>query len=168
MAENEKLRLDKYLWAIRAFKTRSISTEACKAGRIKMTGQNLKPSHIVKVGEEYTVQKGPDKKIIKVTGLLERRVDAKTAITFYQDSILNTDKLIKYCGGAFAIVHQAAIPSVPKSVAFPMETHMATVEDTTAYKSMFHTPNLSRDRGAGRPTKKDRREIDDLQEGWFE
>ncbi len=130
MAENEKLRLDKYLWAIRAFKTRSISTEACKAGRIKMTGQNLKPSHIVKVGEEYTVQKGPDKKIIKVTGLLERRVDAKTAITFYQD--------------------------------------LTPVEDTTAYKSMFHTPNLSRDRGAGRPTKKDRREIDDLQEGWFE
>lgn len=130
MAENEKLRLDKYLWAIRAFKTRSISTEACKAGRIKMTGQNLKPSHIVKVGEEYTVQKGPDKKIIKVTGLLERRVDAKTAITFYQD--------------------------------------LTPVEDTTAFKSMFHTPNLSRDRGAGRPTKKDRREIDDLQEGWFE
>lgn len=130
MAENEKLRLDKYLWAIRAFKTRSISTEACKAGRIKMTGQNLKPSHIVKIGEEYTVQKGPDKKIIQVTGLLERRVDAKTAITFYQD--------------------------------------LTPVEDTTAYKSMFHTPNLSRDRGAGRPTKKDRREIDDLQEGWFE
>ncbi|MES2873619.1 MAG: RNA-binding S4 domain-containing protein [Bacteroidota bacterium] len=130
MAENEKLRLDKYLWAIRAFKTRSISTEACKAGRIKMTGQNLKPSHIVKIGEEYTVQRGPDKKIIKVTGLLERRVDAKTAITFYQD--------------------------------------LTPVEDTTAYKSMFHTPNLSRDRGAGRPTKKDRREIDDLQEGWFE
>lgn len=130
MAENEKLRIDKYLWAIRAFKTRSISTEACKAGRVKMTGQNLKPSHIVKVGEEYTVQKGPDKKIIKVTGLLERRVDAKTAVTFYQD--------------------------------------LTPVEDTPAYKSMFHTPNLSRDRGAGRPTKRDRREIDDLQEGWFD
>lgn len=130
MAENEKLRLDKYLWAIRAFKTRSISTEACKAGRIKMNGQNLKPSHIVKVGEEFTVQKGPDRKIIKVTGLLERRVDAKTAVTFYVD--------------------------------------LTPVEDTVAYKSMFHTPNLSRDRGAGRPTKKDRRDIDDLQEGWFD
>ncbi len=130
MAEIGKLRIDKYLWAIRAFKTRSISTEACKAGRIKMDGQNLKPSHIVKIGEEYTVQKGPDKKIIKVTGLLERRVDAKTAVTFYQD--------------------------------------LTPVEETSSYKSMFHSPNLSRDRGAGRPTKKDRREIDDLQEGWFE
>lgn len=130
MGEIEKLRIDKYLWAIRAFKTRSISTEACKAGRVKMGGQNLKPSHIVKTGEEYTVQKGPDKKIIKVTGLLERRVDAKTAVTFYQD--------------------------------------LTPLEDTQSYKSMFHAPNLSRDRGAGRPTKKDRRDIDDLQEGWFD
>ena len=130
MAEIGKLRIDKYLWAVRAFKTRSISTEACKAGRIKMSGQNLKPSHIVKVGEEYTVQKGPDKKIIKVIGLLERRVDARTAVTFYED--------------------------------------LTPLEDTLAYKSAFHTPNLSRDRGAGRPTKKDRREIDDLQEGWFD
>ncbi len=130
MGETEKLRLDKYLWAIRAFKTRSISTEACKAGRVKMNGQNLKPSHIVKIGEEYTVQKGPDKKIIRVSGLLERRVDAKTAVTFYTD--------------------------------------LTPVEDTPAYKSMFHSPNLSRDRGAGRPTKKDRRDIDDLQEGWFD
>ena len=130
MHESEKLRIDKYLWAIRAFKTRSICTEACKAGRVKMNGQNLKPSHIVKIGEIYSVQKGSDKKVIKVTGLLERRVDAKTAVTFYEDH--------------------------------------TPVEETLGYKSMFHTTNLSRDRGTGRPTKKDRREIDDLQEGWFD
>jgi len=130
MHESEKLRIDKYLWAIRAFKTRSICTEACKAGRVKMNGQNLKPSHIVKINEIYSVQKGSDKRIIKVTGLLERRVDAKTAVTFYEDH--------------------------------------TPVEETLAYKSMFHTTNLSRDRGTGRPTKKDRREIDDLQEGWFD
>ncbi len=130
MQESEKLRIDKYLWAIRAFKTRSISTEACKAGRVKMAGQNLKPSHIVKTGEIFTVQKGSDRKVIKVIGLLARRVDAKTAITFYED--------------------------------------LTPVEETLTYKSMFHTANLSRDRGTGRPTKKDRREIDDLQEGWFD
>lgn len=130
MQEKEKLRIDKYLWAIRAFKTRSISTEACKAGRVKMTGANLKPSHVVKVGEEYSVQKGADRRVVRVTGLIERRVDAKTAVNFYED--------------------------------------ITPVEETLAYKSMFHAPNLSRDRGAGRPTKKDRREIDDLQEGWFE
>lgn len=130
MSGSEKLRIDKYLWAIRAFKTRSISTEACKAGRIKLNGQNLKASHIVKIGEVYTVQKGSDKKVIEVVGLLERRVDAKTAINFYKD--------------------------------------LTPIEDTPVYKSMFHSPALSRDRGTGRPTKKDRREIDDLQEGWFD
>jgi ribosome-associated heat shock protein Hsp15 len=45
---------------------------------------------------------------------------------------------------------------------------LTPVEDTPAYKSMFHSPTLSRDRGTGRPTKRDRREIDDLQEGWFD
>jgi ribosome-associated heat shock protein Hsp15 len=130
MQGSEKLRIDKYLWSIRAFKTRSISTEACKAGRIKLDGNNLKASHIVKIGEVYTVQKGSDKKIIEVIALLDRRVDAKTAVQFYKD--------------------------------------LTPIEDTQTYKSMFHTTNLSRDRGAGRPTKKDRREIDDLQEGWFD
>lgn len=130
MQESEKLRIDKYLWAIRAFKTRSISTEACKAGKVKLNGQNLKPSHIVKVGEVYTVQKGSDKKIVEVVALLERRVDAKTAVNFYKD--------------------------------------LTPVEETPAYKSMFHSPTLSRDRGTGRPTKRDRREIDELQEGWFD
>lgn len=130
MQESEKLRIDKYLWAIRAFKTRSIATEACKAGRVKLNGQNLKPSHVVKVGEVYTVQKGSDKKVVEVVALLERRVDAKTAVNFYKD--------------------------------------LTPVEETLAYKSMFHSPTLSRDRGTGRPTKRDRREIDELQEGWFD
>jgi ribosome-associated heat shock protein Hsp15 len=130
MAEPNKLRIDKYLWAIRAFKTRSIATEACKAGRVKINGNNIKPSHIVKLGEIYAVQKGPQKKVIKVAGLLERRVDAKTAVDFYED--------------------------------------LTPIEETHAYKSAFLSPNLARDRGAGRPTKKDRREIDDLQEGWFD
>ncbi|NEU07688.1 RNA-binding S4 domain-containing protein [Flavihumibacter sp. R14] len=130
MAEPEKLRIDKYLWSIRAFKTRSIATEACKAGRVKLNGQNLKPSHVVKIGEVYTVQKGIERRVIQVAALLERRVDAKTAVNFYED--------------------------------------LTPVEETHAYKSVFHAPNLSRDRGAGRPTKKDRRDIDDLQEGWFD
>lgn len=85
MAETEKLRIDKYLWAIRIFKTRSLATEACKAGRVKLNGQNVKPSYIVKVGETYSVQKGIERKVIHVTGLLERRTDAKTAVQFYED-----------------------------------------------------------------------------------
>jgi ribosome-associated heat shock protein Hsp15 len=130
MPEKEKLRIDKYLWAIRMFKTRTLASEACKAGRVKLNGQNIKPSHEVKVGETYNISKGLERKIIAVTGLLENRVDAKTAVNFYSD--------------------------------------LTPVEQTTAFKSMFHAPILSRDRGAGRPTKRDRREIDDLQEGYFE
>ncbi|MFD2903079.1 heat shock protein Hsp15 [Sphingobacterium sp. JUb78] len=128
--ETEKLRIDKYLWSIRLFKTRSLATEACKAGRVKLNGQNIKPSYVVKVGDIYQVQKGIERKIVKVLGLLERRVDAKTAVQFYEDQ-------------------------TPE-------------EETTAYKSAFHAPILTRDRGAGRPTKRDRREIDDLKEDWWE
>ena len=128
--ETEKLRIDKYLWAIRIFKTRSLATEACKAGRVKLNGQNIKPSYVVKVGETYSIQKGIERKVIKVTGLLERRSDAKTAVQFYEDH--------------------------------------TPVEETYAFKSTFQVPILKRDRGAGRPTKRDRREIDELKSDWWE
>ncbi|WP_462264702.1 RNA-binding S4 domain-containing protein [Mucilaginibacter sp.] len=130
MAEKEKLRIDKYLWAIRLFKTRSLATEACKAGRVKLEGNNIKPAHEVKVGETYHISKGPDRKIVKVTGLLENRGDYQTAIKFYED--------------------------------------LTPPEQMPGFQSMFHSPVLRRDRGAGRPTKRDRREIDDLQGGYFE
>jgi ribosome-associated heat shock protein Hsp15 len=128
--EKDKLRIDKYLWAIRIFKTRSLATEACKAGRVKLKGQNVKASAVVKIGDVYAIQKGPERKVVLVTGLLERRVDAKTAVQFYQDQ--------------------------------------TPVEDTHAFKSVFHAPVLKRDRGTGRPTKKDRREIDDLKTDWWD
>lgn len=128
--EQEKLRIDKYLWAIRIFKTRSLATEACRAGRVKLNGQNVKPSYVVKVGETYSIQKGIERKIILVTALLERRVDAKTAVLHYEDQ--------------------------------------TPVEETYGFKSVFHAPVLKRDRGTGRPTKRDRREIDDLQQNeWW-
>jgi ribosome-associated heat shock protein Hsp15 len=129
MPEKEKLRIDKYLWAIRIFKTRTLASDACKAGRVKLDGQNIKPSHEVKTGETYQVSKGIERKILKVTGLLESRADAKTAVNFYED--------------------------------------ITPLEQTQAFKSMFHAPLLKRDRGTGRPTKKDRREIDDLKDDFF-
>jgi ribosome-associated heat shock protein Hsp15 len=129
MPEKEKLRIDKYLWAIRAFKTRTLASDACKAGRVKLDSNNIKPSHEVKIGEVYQVSKGPDRKVIRVIGLLENRVDAKTAVNFYED--------------------------------------ITPVEQTLAFKSMFHAPILKRDRGTGRPTKRDRREIDDLKDDFF-
>ncbi|RFZ95381.1 RNA-binding S4 domain-containing protein [Mucilaginibacter conchicola] len=129
MPEKDKLRIDKYLWAIRVFKTRTLAAEACKAGRVKLDGNNTKPSHEVKIGEVYNVSKGPEKRVIKITGLLENRVDAKTAVNFYED--------------------------------------ITPEEDTMAFKSMFHAPVLKRDRGTGRPTKRDRREIDELKDDFF-
>src|SRR5690606_15201224 len=83
--EKGKVRIDKYLWAIRVFKTRSLATEACKAGRIKLKGQNLKASYEVKINDVFQVQKGIEKKIIRVVAILDRRVDAKTAVQFYED-----------------------------------------------------------------------------------
>jgi len=128
--EKEKLRIDKYLWAIRIFKTRTLAADACKAGRVKLDSQNIKPSHEVKVGNVFQVSKGVDRKVVKVTGLLENRVDAKKAIDFYDD--------------------------------------ITPVEQTLAFRSMFHAPILKRDRGTGRPTKRDRREIDELKDDFFE
>lgn len=126
----EKLRIDKYLWAIRLFKTRSLATDACKAGRVKLNGQNIKPSAVVKVGDVYQVSKGIEKKIIEVVDLSYNRTDAKIAVTKYKD--------------------------------------LTPVEETHAFKSVFHAPSLKRDRGTGRPTKKDRRETDELLDNFFE
>ncbi|WP_432710265.1 RNA-binding S4 domain-containing protein [Pedobacter sp.] len=130
MAEQEKLRIDKYLWAIRLFKTRSLATEACKAGRVKLNGQNVKASSVVKPGDVYQVSKGLERKVIEVVELLYNRVESKIAVTKYKDL-------------------------TPK-------------EETLAFKSAFHGSVLTRDRGTGRPTKRDRREIDDLNESRFE
>lgn len=125
----EKVRIDKYLWAIRLFKTRTLATEACKAGRVKKDGTNIKASYEVKVGDVLQVSKNIEKKLIKVTALLANRVDAKKSVLHYED--------------------------------------ITPVEDTIKFKSMFRMPVLERDRGTGRPTKKDRREIDDLQDNFF-
>lgn len=126
MEMDEKLRIDKYLWAIRIFKTRSLATEACKAGKVKLDGNSLKPAHVVRVGETYSIQKGIDKKIVKVTGLLEKRGDATLAAQHYED--------------------------------------LTPVSDVPRHHSVFTVPVLKRERGTGRPTKKERREIDRLQD----
>lgn len=124
--ESEKLRIDKYLWSIRLFKTRSLASEACRAGKVKLNGQNVKPSYLVRIGETFTIQKGIEKKIIKVIDLLSRRVDAKTAVLFYED--------------------------------------LSPAPESTLRKSVLQIPSFHRDRGAGRPTKRERRKIDEIQD----
>jgi ribosome-associated heat shock protein Hsp15 len=85
MAEKEKLRLDKYLWAIRLFKTRSIAAAACESGKVKFDGLQAKPSRNVSIGDEYEVKTEAKRWRIKVTGLLEKRVAATEAIKNYID-----------------------------------------------------------------------------------
>ena len=116
-------RIDKYLWAIRAFKTRTDATDACKGGKVKIAGVNAKPSKEVKAGDVLQVKKGAVTYTYKVLQPLERRVGAK-------------------------LVPEYALNLTPES---ELEKLRAPVE----------TFFVTRDRGAGRPTKKDRREIED-------
>ena len=81
----EKLRLDKYLWSIRLFKTRSQAADACDKGRVKMKGDSVKASRMVKLQDEFEVKTEARKWIIKVTGLLDHRVQYSEAIKHYED-----------------------------------------------------------------------------------
>ena len=83
--EKEKLRLDKYLWSIRLFKTRSQAADACDRGKIKYIKDNAKASRTVHVGDEYEVKTESKRWVIKVTGLLFKRVQYSEAIKFYTD-----------------------------------------------------------------------------------
>src|SRR6187402_2214224 len=72
--EKEKLRIDKYLWAIRLFKTRSQAGDACDKGKVKLNGVSIKASRIVAIGDEYEAKTEARKWVVKVTGLLHSRV----------------------------------------------------------------------------------------------
>ena len=125
--EKEKLRLDKYLWAIRLFKTRSQAGDACDKGKVKFMGSNAKPSKAVQAGDEYEVKTETKRWVIKVSGLLYKRVQYSEAINFYSD-ITPAEELDR-------IKYQAAV---------------------------FHTgKRMSKQ---GRPTKKDKRDIDGFME----
>ena len=125
MSQKEKLRLDKYLWAIRLYKTRSMAADACESGKVKFDGLQAKPSRNVNVGDEYEVKTEAKRWRIKVTGLLEKRVAYAEAINNYQD------------------------------ITPPEE-----VERLQFQAASFHTGK--RQSKIGRPTKKERRELDDF------
>jgi ribosome-associated heat shock protein Hsp15 len=83
--EKEKLRLDKYLWAIRLFKTRTLASTACEKGRVKLNGESLKASRVVRIEDIYEVKTDDKRWVIKVTGLLTARVQYSEAIKNYED-----------------------------------------------------------------------------------
>lgn len=121
---DEPIRIDKYLWSVRLYKTRSIATEACRSGRVKMNGVALKPSHEIKVGEVYELSIEQMHRVVEVKNLLGNRVSAKLVPDFMLDRT-------------------------------PQEEY-ERIQMIRQY-SFEH-----RDRGVGRPTKRDRREIDEL------
>ncbi|HEX8460778.1 MAG TPA: RNA-binding S4 domain-containing protein [Segetibacter sp.] len=123
MPEKEKLRIDKYLWSIRLFKTRSLASEACEKGRVKFKGDSVKASKAVNMGDEYEIKTEARKWIIKVTGLLANRVQYAEAINNYIDLTPSED-----------------------------------LETPKVQAPSFHTgKRLSK---IGRPTKKERRDLD--------
>lgn len=117
-----EVRADTYLWAIRMYKSRTLASDAIKGGKVKLNDQSLKPSHVVKVGERYSMSIGYDKKIIEVTALIEKRQSFEIAKNHYID-------------------HSPAVEK--KGEVLP---------------SAFFKVNIKRDKGSGRPTKKDRRD----------
>lgn len=81
----ESARIDKWLWAARIFKTRSIAADACKNSRVTINGQNVKPSHIVKVGETVNVKKPPVVYSFRILKCIEQRVGAKFIPEIYEN-----------------------------------------------------------------------------------
>ena len=85
MPDKEKLRLDKYLWSIRIFKTRSLAADACANNKVKSNGVNVKAAKTVSIGDKYEIKTEAKKWLIEVTGLLHARVQYSEAIKYYLD-----------------------------------------------------------------------------------
>jgi ribosome-associated heat shock protein Hsp15 len=85
MTEVEKIRIDKYLWCIRIFKTRALATEACEKGKVRLLGQPVKAARKVVINDEYEVRTEAKKWLIKVIEILDHRVKYSEAVKYYLD-----------------------------------------------------------------------------------
>jgi ribosome-associated heat shock protein Hsp15 len=85
MTEKEKLRIDKYLWAIRVYKTRSLAADGCNSGKVKQNGTSVKPAKPVNAGDQYEIKTETKKWIIKVVELLHNRLSFSEAVKYYID-----------------------------------------------------------------------------------
>lgn len=130
MSSEREVRIDKWLWAVRLFKTRSIAIEACKKGRITIKGITVKPSRMIKVGDIIEIRKPPITYSFEVLDLTERRMGAKLTADFRKDV-------------------------TPAS-----ELQILELSKMSGF--------IDRARGTGRPTKKERRDIEDFFEDDFD
>ena len=117
-------RLDKWLWAARIYKTRSLAADACKNGRVSINGAAAKPARTVKEGDEVSVRKSPITYTFKVKQAIEKRVGAKV------------------------------LPEVFDNITPPAQYELLEMSRISGF--------VNRARGTGRPTKKDRRALDDF------
>src|SRR6185503_4561825 len=85
MHTSQSVRIDKWLWAVRLYKSRSLATEACHAGHVKISGNSVKPSRDVHAGEKITVFAGRVLRTVKVVALPDQRVGAKLVSQFLED-----------------------------------------------------------------------------------
>ena len=85
MIEGNSLRIDKFLWAVRIYKTRSLATDACNGGKVKIEGNSIKPSRHVKISEVFTVTQRFINRTYRVLALLEKRVSAKIVPQYIED-----------------------------------------------------------------------------------
>lgn len=128
----DKVRIDKWLWSVRIFKSRTVATDACKGGKVKIDGESIKPSYQLQVGEVVQVRKNGFDFQFKAVKLIQKRVGAPVAVTCYED--------------------------------------LTPQEELDKYKNWFvgKAAAEQRERGAGRPTKRERREIDRFKDDWFD
>jgi ribosome-associated heat shock protein Hsp15 len=116
------VRIDKWLWAVRLYKTRSLATEECRKGRVMINEMPVKPSREVKIGDKIQIRKPPIVRTYEVLGISEKRMAAKLVDAFMRD--------------------------------------ITPPEELEILEMQKHMGWLQRDKGAGRPTKKDRRDLD--------
>ncbi len=124
--EHQEARVDKWLWAARIFKTRTIAAMACKKGQVTVKGVALKPSRLLKVGDVVDVRKPPVTYSFKVLQAIERRVGAKL------------------------------LPDILENVTSPEQYELLEMNRISGF--------VNRAKGTGRPTKKERRDLDDFVE----
>lgn len=124
---SEEVRIDKWLWAVRLYKTRSLATEACRAGKVKHNGMPIKSSHTVKVGDVYELTIEQLHKVVEVKALLCNRVGAKLVLDYLID--------------------------------------LTPAEEYERIQMIRQYNFERRDRGTGRPTKRERRDIDEFKYG---
>lgn len=117
-------RIDKWLWAARIFKTRSLAADACKSGRVTLNGAQVKPSRTVKEGDEVGVKKSPVTYTFRVKQAIEKRVGAKL------------------------------LPDILEDITTPEQYEILEMQRISGF--------VGRAKGTGRPTKKDRRALDDF------